>query len=769
MKFTILSVLALAIGAQGSAQHYENEGEKINEGFEARDGHGGDEDEPAACVPQALDALMLIQKYGLNTTDPSDMAALGQMMSGALALGTNTQFIVEANDASRTGALILDGVSGDTQWPFGQFKPLITVGEISYCEDSLGMVYVGVPDGMGAYLYDCDTVRLVVQSESYGTISQQESYPWYVNDGTASFTGSHIQYVDFDREGLDEFMLDAAPARRIIKGFGQVATKSFNLKGDPVAARDPSGQTNVGAHFSNTDAVGNFALVTPPTEADWIMQSLCSSHLEEKHQWGAGIGFEDDIYITNEEWITYQDGSEFVGISAHAVNLGTGEDWAFGSVTVTGFEKIVEINPQHSDFVILAVSGYNGAYSGASAELNARNAEYGPRPDGKDYVWTRDIVPARIYIGMKGKMEDGSDAPEDDFLARNGLRYGKLYGFAIDMAPTGPTGGLYRDAFHKPRNNGARVSGKFVAINWQWDGVVKNYRHDGAWEFQLDPPGYEGTQIKWWNANGVDSSGAKTEHLGSDTRPDTTAFVQGSTAGYFGHYYVHTHTIMSDFNSGRLPVSVDATYFVYQGENDIVDQIDLGGAGLLASADVCPGAVDATVNCDRDNSVKRTFEDIDGFEVIAAKDGLYAIIQEDSGNDLGERMFITKLEHDNDGKELSYNFLAQSGGKFNSRIAGGVGVPAGTNAGGNSHEFSGVIDFSGMLTKAESDGERRLGGHEYAICEGNAAGKRAEELKVDINDKLLAVNVQAHNLETGLITAFGADRGGQILAYKPEL
>ena len=67
----------------------------------------------------------------------------------------------------------------------------------------------------------------------------------------------------------------------------------------------------------------------------------------------------------------------------------------------------------------------------------------------------------------------GSDAPADDFLARNGLRYGKVYGFAVDMSESGPTGGLMRDAFHKPRANGAQVDGKFVAINWQWDGEVK--------------------------------------------------------------------------------------------------------------------------------------------------------------------------------------------------------------------------------------------------------------------------------------------------------
>ena len=163
--------------------------------------------------------------------------------------------------------------------------------------------YVGVPDGMGAYLLDDETLRIVVQSESYGPL-YYESYPYFVNGNGASFTGSHVQYTDFDREGLAEFMTHAGPASDIIKGFGQVSKTYYNLKGELVGKRDPDGPTVYGAHYSNTDAAGNWAVAGVPSEADWLMQSLCSSHLEEAHQWGPGIGLEDDTYITNEEWMT---------------------------------------------------------------------------------------------------------------------------------------------------------------------------------------------------------------------------------------------------------------------------------------------------------------------------------------------------------------------------------------------------------------------------------------------------------------------------------
>ena len=40
-----------------------------------------------------------------------------------------------------------------------------TVGEASVCEGTEGEMIVGVPDGLGAYLYDYETVRAIVQSE----------------------------------------------------------------------------------------------------------------------------------------------------------------------------------------------------------------------------------------------------------------------------------------------------------------------------------------------------------------------------------------------------------------------------------------------------------------------------------------------------------------------------------------------------------------------------------------------------------------------------
>merc|ERR1711920_276293 len=143
-----------------------------------------------------------------------------------------------------------------------------------------------------------------------------------------------------------------------------------------------------------------------------------------------------------------------------------------------------------------------------------------------------------------------------------------------------------------------------------------------------------------------------------------------------------------------------------------------------------------TVNCDSggpDKSCKTTFEDIDGFEWIASSDGDYVIIQEDSGNDLGDE----------------------------STRAMNNCVPKGTCTYGAGHEFSGVTDLTGMLAK-NADGS-------FKIKAGNGAAKRAAEASMPINDHHIAFGLQAHGLQSGVIDAFGGDRGGQVYAYQPAL
>ena len=113
---------------------------------------------------------------------------------------------------------------------------------------------VGVPDGMGAMLKDDSTVRIIFQSESYGPM-YYESYPFIVNPDGVSFTGSHVMYVDYDRDGLARFMSHGESAEGLVKDAGNLIESVVNLKGNLVEKRSEDGCT-AHPHYSNTDPNG---------------------------------------------------------------------------------------------------------------------------------------------------------------------------------------------------------------------------------------------------------------------------------------------------------------------------------------------------------------------------------------------------------------------------------------------------------------------------------------------------------------------------------
>lgn len=253
------------------------------------------------------------------------------------------------------------------------------------------------------------------------------------------------------------------------------------------------------------------------------------------------------------------------------------------------------------------------------------------------------------------------------------------------------------------------------------------------------------------------------EHNSPDIRPGQSGFIQGSTCGYFGHYYLtNLKEELADLvsSSGELPESVASEYYVYQGELPIVDQIELGGAGIMANGEPALKVYHGKNMTNPD--ITETFEDIDGLEVILTKDNqLHAIIQEDAGNWYGDRMFITSpLAHD--GTPITYYFVAMSGGQNNTRMNNGVGIPMGANREAKAHEFSGIFDVSPLLHK-NAEGNFVLKASDPGWRKNKMAGR------IKMNQKTILVNLQASSMSTGTIGFFQADRGGQWLAYRPNI
>ena len=247
-----------------------------------------------------------------------------------------------------------------------------------------------------------------------------------------------------------------------------------------------------------------------------------------------------------------------------------------------------------------------------------------------------------------------------------------------------------------------------------------------------------------------------THHLSRTVASLASAFTQSSTAGYFGDYVMPNLAGEIAAAGGAFPSSISAFYELWQGETSVADLIDLGGKGQLADS----AGHNATLMTDKYGATHSTFEDVDGFEIIATANGeRYAIILEDGGNYYGERSFIAKMDPN---ATMDYKFIMMSGGAGNSRTASNVGVPAGTNAAPTSHEFSGTIDLSGMLVKDSF-------GNFLVAASDDGYVKRAAEATVSINDKYIVIGLQAHSLTGGVNYYLAADRGGQWLLYRPYI
>jgi hypothetical protein len=67
------------------------------------------------------------------------------------------------------------------------------------------------------------------------------------------------------------------------------------------------------------------------------------------------------------------------------------------------------------------------------------------------------------------------------------------------------------------------------------------------------------------------------------------------------------------------------------------------------------------------------------------------------------------------------------------------------------------------------DDDADSGSDDFAIQAGDGASKRMYEHKIPINEKLIALGLQSHNFDGGVISAFKADRGGQVLVYQPNI
>lgn len=660
------------------------------------------------------------------------------------SIGEVTALIAEASTADEPAEHSVDGQGGDTAFPYiGAIKALATVGEV---DAETGMALTGYPDGHAAWLADNDTVRVVYQSESYATMSN-ETYGWEMASGV-TFTGSHIHTVDFDRAGLADFLGNDAAASTIVEGSGHLFNTIYNVFGDVVVPRAEGGVWGNQALPDGT--VVEFAPDFVLSNGDFFFQSFCGAFYEKANKYGDGIGFADDVYMNGEEWNIQEmfetqdadgnatqlvDTNETMGLASIMVDIANATAYTVPSLGQTGYEKLMPINPGHPDYVVVVLAGYN-----------------------------HDLEPAplKIYIGRKGLDAAGTPVGDDasardQFLARNGLLFGKIYGLALAnelFAALGietiDTGAKMMDAYLKDADAPDTFDAAFFPTSYQW----------GGWD---QPVAVGQTEMTRWQQAEEQPEGytffvgdSKTEHPAVD--PDITKqrYIQNMTqeGALLAFDFEGLGAALGELD-GALPASVAVSVRRIVPATDGSLTLEVADKGIKHGGE-------GTAATWEDGRAKTVAPD--GLQWVKSADADVLIVDEDSGNEFGERRFVLVLNPET--LELvqpaTGYFLAMAGGKLNPRAANRVSVYGGTFSRATSTEFSGTWNITALLARKDD-------GSFYTADELAGTGEQAVNQSVALADATLIGVVQHKGESGGAVAEVEADQGGQVFIFSLDL
>lgn len=659
-------------------------------------------------------------------------------------IGSTTALIPAAGSAVKAEWLV-DGKSGNTNFPYGTFKALATMGEI---DSRTGVALTGYPDGNAAWLLDNDTVRVAYQSESYGTMSS-ETYAQEMASGV-TFTGSKVHTIDYDRDGFAKFLTSSATGADIVEASGFLFDTVYNVFGEVVDGRNDD-KTDLSAKWGNqTLADGSlveFKDSMKMEEADFFFQSFCGSWYEQAQKFGTNIGFADDVWLMAEEWnigsSMFEDpdvANDTMGLASMVVDIANETAYVAPALGQTGYEKIMGLNSGSEDHVVLVLAGYNH---------------------------DQEPAPNRIYVGVKDKLADGSDinyataSERDTFLARNGLLYGKIYGLALDAA-TYSTLGITADPtkkmvddYMKDADAPSTFSGKFFSTSYQWDGFdspeAVNQTEMMLWEKADEQP----TGYTFFNGD------TKTEHPAVDPDITKSRYVQNMTdeGGILGFDF---GDLGAQLTAGELPDSLDVDVTRIVAAVDGALTLKTNGEGLAhAGAKNPDGTLTAATHVEAgvDKMVAP-----DGLLWVKNADGDFLIVDEDSGNDYGERKYAIALNsEDMTLRDENTGFLLGiGGGSLDPRAAAGVSALGDAYSRSTSTEFSGSWNVTHLVAQKDD-------GTYYTKDE--LTGTKVQEViggLGQMDQKYIGV-IQHSGESGGQVGATKSDQGGQLFMFDMKL
>jgi len=212
-----------------------------------------------------------------------------------------------------------------------------------------GFYPTGIPDGMGAYKLSNGNIRLLVNSEIRPTAGTTYS----LQNGT-SLKGARINFFEIN------------PRTDSVISSGLAYTTAYDRMGNIVTS--PS-QINGG--LATTDGYNRF----------------CAANLVPANMFGAGTGFDRDLFLVGEEsgtFATMQVLDTTTNTLYGAADLGYG-GWESATVLNTGVANKVAVL-LGDDFVDAPIYLYVGTKNAASTNVLEKNGLLG----GQMYVWCAD-------------------------------------------------------------------------------------------------------------------------------------------------------------------------------------------------------------------------------------------------------------------------------------------------------------------------------------------------------------------------------------------
>jgi hypothetical protein len=552
----------------------------------------------------------------------------------------------------------------------------------------------------------------------------------------------------------------------MFKASGKLFDRVYNVFGKEVTQKTTDKLDLAGKWGNQTNPDGTIVEFSPAkqlTQGDFFFHSFCGAWYEPANKYGAGIGFTTDVWLMGEEWRIgnmFDGGSKVadatMGLASMVVDIKNEVAYTAPALGQSGYEKLMPINSGHKDFVVIVASGYN-----------------------------HDINPAplKVYVGRKGfdaagnqiNLDDPNLSERDRFLGANGLLYGQLYGMAATAATYTQLGitsvnadDKMLDAYLQNADAPDNFSVRYYATDYRWDGFGT-------------PEAVKDTEVLRWAQDGDTVSGVTEANkqptgytfFNSDTKVEHPAV---DPNGGFRYIQNHTRTggilgiefanmvsdLTRDLDGNKLPdyLSADVTRILAAVNGALT--IDVGDKGVGHFDPVGnPSGATAEQHIELKN---RKANDPDGLLWVKSSDADILIVDEDSGNDYGERKYALVLNEDTLAIEPDGTgyFIAQAGGNKNPRANAGVSTYGGTFERKLGSEFSGSWNVTALVaTKAD--------GSFYTQEELEGNGVQIVEQSRPLSEHVFIGAVQQGGESAGALKAVKADYGGQIVMFSLDL